>query len=174
MGSLRLDLGVALFGGRLDPYGLHPYGLDPYGFHLTGPGGRRFRWPPGSLWLGSLWLRSLWVPSDWIWGSHSSVAAWIPMAWIPMASPQLDLGVGRFGGRQDPCGLDRYGFPPTGPGVARFGAAWICVAWIRLVWIPVASPHRTWRSHFSVAAWISMASLRLDLRVALVGGRLDP
>ena len=70
-----LDLGVALFGSRLSPYGLDPYGsprlelraaifggrldphgLDPSGSSPTGPGGRTFRWPLGSLQLGSFWL----------------------------------------------------------------------------------------------------------------------
>ena len=84
MGSLRLDLGVALFGGRFDPYALHAYGLYPYGFPPTGPGGRTFRWPPGSVWLGSLWF-----PPDWTWG-HT------------------------FRCRLDLCGVDPYGLDPCG------------------------------------------------------------
>ena len=82
MASPRLDLRVALFVGRLDPYGVDPHGLDPYGFPPTGPRGRTFRWPLGSPWHGPLWPRR--SPT-----APGIPMAWIPMAWIPMASSQL-------------------------------------------------------------------------------------
>ena len=92
----RLDLGAALFDGRLDSYGVDAYGLDSYG-----------------------------CPPDWPWGTHFSVIVRRWVAWICMAFPRLDLRVALFVGRLDPCGvdphgLDPYGFPPTGPRVALF------------------------------------------------------
>jgi len=139
----RLDLGAALFVGRLDPYG-----LDPFGY------------------------RSLWLPPDWTCGSHFSVAAWIPMAlmlmtWIPMAALRLALGDALFGDRSALGGLDLYGFPPTGLAGRTFrwplgspwlGSLWlrsptgpgIPMAWILMAWIPMASPRLA--THINCAA----------------------
>ena len=50
--SPRLDLGVALFVGRLDPHGMDPYGLEDPRLDL------------GSPWLGSRWLGFLWLPPN--------------------------------------------------------------------------------------------------------------